>query len=389
MIRVVHSSPVWLAQTQTWVDTQVRFVPAGRVENHVVCERTENLDQFPVAHLHAFTAAGSLERLWDRALRRAGFRRHLGYLVRVAQRVNAAILHSHFGDVGWRDRGAARAAGCRHVVTFYGYDMSRLAGRPPWRERYRACLPEIDLVLCEGPFMAQRVQELGCPKERMRVHHLGIALEKFPYRPRAWRPGEPLKVLIAASFTEKKGIPDGLRALGALRREVPLEVTIIGDAHPGGAEHAREKERIIAEISRQGLGNCVRLTGGLPHAAMIEEAYRHHLFLSPSLTAADGDTEGGAPVSLLEMAASGMLIVSTRHCDIPEVVLDGVTGLLAEERDVAGLRDAMSRAIAEPQRWPEMLERGRRRVEAEFDARVQGERLAALYEGLVHGKTPA
>jgi hypothetical protein len=37
MIRVVHSSPVWLAQTQTWVDTQVRFVPAGRVENHVVC----------------------------------------------------------------------------------------------------------------------------------------------------------------------------------------------------------------------------------------------------------------------------------------------------------------------------------------------------------------
>ena len=64
---------------------------------------------------------------------------------------------------------------------------------------------------------------------------------------------------------------------------------------------------------------------------------KHDVFLAPSVTASNGDTEGGAPVAIIEMAASGMPIVSTRHCDIPSVVLDGVTGLLAAERDSEGL----------------------------------------------------
>ncbi len=69
--------------------------------------------------------------------------------------------------------------------------------------------------------------------------------------------------------------------------------------------------------------------GYQPHSTLFAEAYRHHIFLSPSVTASTGDTEGGAPVSLIEMAATGMLIVSTTHCDIPEVIKHGVTGLLA------------------------------------------------------------
>jgi colanic acid/amylovoran biosynthesis glycosyltransferase len=384
-IRVVHSNPIWLPQTQTWVHVQVSCVPSDRVENHVVCEHVENLDQFPVRHLHSFELATRVERLWDRSLRRLGLRPYLGFLVRVAKAVRADIIHSHFGDVGWRNIGAARAAGTRHVVTFYGYDMSSLPRQALWRERFLDLFDKVDLILCEGPHMARCVVDIGSPEAKVRVHHLGVRLERLPFRPRQWRPGEKLRVLIAATFTEKKGIPYALAALARLQREVDLEITVIGDARPEVEESRTQKEKILAVIAGQGLADKVRLLGYQPHETLIAEAYDHHVFLSPSVTAQDGATEGGAPVSIVEMAATGIFIVSTRHCDIPEVILDGETGFLADERDVIGLHDCLVRAVRGPEKWPAMLAAGRRHIEREFNAEVQGVRLSALYEGTVGG----
>ena len=384
MIRVVHSNPIWLPQTQTWVHTQVTCIPAAKVENHVVCERTENLDQFPVRHLHDFSKAGWIERTWDRGLRRIGLRRYPGYLVRVARRVGASIIHSHFGDVAWANLGAARAARCRHIATFYGYDMSYLPKTDFWRIRFKELFRRIDLVLCEGPHMARCIAKLGCPVTKIRVHHLGIVLQNLPFRPRRWTPGEKLRVLIAATFTEKKGIPYALEALAKLRGHVELEITVIGDARQESEESKRQKAQILSAIQTLGLANNVRLLGYRPHSTLIEEAYMHHIFLSPSVTAGDGSTEGGAPVSIIEMAATGMLIVSTRHCDIPEVIHDRKTGFLADERDVDGLVDCLLLAIHGPERWPQILANGRAHIEAEYNAETQGERLATHYEGVVN-----
>jgi colanic acid/amylovoran biosynthesis glycosyltransferase len=189
-------------------------------------------------------------------------------------------------------------------------------------------------------------------------------------------------VLIAATFTEKKGIPYALQALGRLQHEVDLEVTIVGGAREELAEGREQKKQILGVIEAEGLAARVRLLGFQPHARVVSEAYDHHLFLSPSVTAADGGTEGGAPVAIIEMAATGMLIVSSRHCDIPEVIADGRTGLLADERDVDELFGCLVHAIRHPDEWPAMLAAGRRHIEAEFNAQNQGLRLAALYEGI-------
>ena len=382
---VVHSTPVWLRQTQTWIHTQVGCTPSNRIESHVVCERVINLDQFPVQHLHRFAEAPTLERLYDRSLRKFGLRRHLGYLARVARQVGAGVIHSHFGDVGWADSGAAAAADTRHVVTFYGYDMSFLPRQPRWRERFEELFGNVDLVLCEGPHMARCIVEIGCPEHKIRVHHLGVRLDRLQFRPRQWRAGERLRVLIAATFTEKKGIPYALEALGQLRGHADLDITIIGDAQENDESRA-EKARILAAVDKHGLSRQVRMLGYQPHASMIGEAYQHHLFLAPSVTSRDGGTEGGAPVSLIEMAATGMFVVSCRHCDIPEVILDGRTGFLAAERDVDGLVDCLLRAVRQPHSWGEFLNRGRAHVESEFNAVVQGARLADIYERAAAGK---
>lgn len=379
---VIHGVRLWLKQTMTWIHSQVRYLPSS-VEAHIVCERVANLDQFGLPRIHCLWETSRARYLWELGLRKLGLRKHLGFLVEQALRNRAQLLHSHFGDVGWANIGAARRAGMRHVVTFYGYDVGNLPDRDPrWHGRYKALFESVDGVLCEGPHMAKSIAALGCPERKLRVHRLGVEVEKIAFRPRAWKPTEPLRVLIAASFQEKKGIPDAMEALGRLQYDLPLEVTVIGDASQERRSQA-EKGKILAALERHSLQGRVRMLGYRPHADLLEEAYRHHVFLSPSLTASDGDTEGGAPVTLIEMAATGMPLVSTRHCDIPEIVQHGVTGLLAGERDVKGLIEQLQWLVDHPERWSEMILQARRRVESEFNAQRQGEKLADIYRELV------
>ncbi len=379
VLPVVQSIPIWLGQTLTWVHNQVRHLPDD-VRASVVCDRTENLDQFPWNDLAVLSDDPFRAFLWK--LTRLP-QIHTALLQGCVEARGAKLVHSHFGPRGCQDLTAVRRTGVRHVVTFYGYDVDFVPRQhPSWRRRYQRLFRRVDRVLCEGPFMADSVAALGCPEEKIRVQRLGVDIGALEFRPRSYAPGEPLRILITASFREKKGIPDAFDALALLRPRVPLEVTVIGDA-TGEKRTQREKGAILAAIERSGLSRQTRLLGYQPHRVVIEEAYRHHIFLSPSLTPEDGDTEGGAPVSLIEMSATGMPIVSTRHCDIPQVVEHGAGGLLAEERDVAGLTAQLAWLVEHPERWREMGEQGRRHVEERFDVRTQASALAEIYRGLL------
>ncbi len=375
---VLQSVQSWLPQTETWLYTQVRFLPDDVVST-VACERSENLDQFPFPRLHCLTDRPKLAQFADRGMRKLGFRDYLEFVVAAGRRADARVLHSHFGIVGWRDIGIARRLNLAHAVTFYGVDVRYYPESDArWYARYKDMFASIDAVLCEGPFMGEAIVALGCPRDKLRVHHLGIDLTQIPFAPLAWEPGQSLRVLLSGSFREKKGFPDAIDALGRVQNDVALEITIIGDQH-GIPSTVIEKQRILDAIQRNGLGPKTRLLGYQPYRVVMEEARRHHVFLSPSVTASNGDTEGGAPVSLIEMSAAGLMIVSTSHCDIPGVVLHERTGLLAGEHDVEGLATHLRRLVADPARWGAMRAAGRAHIEAEFDARRQGERLAAIY----------
>lgn len=383
-IKVIHSHPIWLPQTQTWMYNQVRYLP-DQIENHIVCDRQANQDQFELPNIHALEQAPKWRYYLDKSLRKLQIRHHLGWLVEVAKRQEATILHSHFGHVGWADLKAAKQAGLKHLVTFYGWDVNYLPKSSRlWLTRYQELFASIDQVLCEGCHMAKCIVNLGCPADKIKVHHLGVNVEAIAFKPRVWSPAEPLRVLIAGAFREKKGIPYALEALAQLQQQVSLEITIIGDASTSDQGAQLQKQKILATIEKHNLQSQVRMLGYQSYSVLFEEAYKHHLFLSPSVTASDGDTEGGAPVSLIEMAATGMPIVSTNHCDIPEVILHGVSGLLAEERDVAGLVNHLQQLVNNPRQWHDFVQAGRRHIEAEYDAQIQGVRLAKTYLDLNH-----
>jgi colanic acid/amylovoran biosynthesis glycosyltransferase len=385
-VRVLHSHPVWLPQTMTWLYYQIKYLP-GEVDNRIVCEETQNLDQFDLPNIHCLGSRGLWGRVRRWRIRGLKCLAQVLWLWQNCRQFRPHIIHSHFGNVGYFNSWVLRMMPVKHVVTFYGADVNMFPTQDPrWRRRYRSLFASADLFLCEGPHMGQCLAQLGCSKNKVRVHHLGVEVDKIPFRPREWRKSEPLRVLIASTFREKKGIPYAIEALGRVQHEVALEITVIGDATEEPRSLA-EKNSILKSVERFGLQRRVRFLGFQPHRVLMEEAYRSHIFVAPSVTGSDGDTEGGAPVSLIEMAASGMPIVSTKHCDIPEVLPEGTAALLVAERSATALAGALKSLT---DHWPEIsacLPKTRSYIEQAYSANKQGIALGKVYR-MVAGLEP-
>lgn len=376
-LHVAHRVAAWLPLTETWINSQIANLPP-EIISWIFCEKTLNSRHFPTVPTFDLSKHPA-DRLIRKLGRAAGFRSGFISERRALRSSGIQLLHSHFGNVGWSSIPLQKSLDCPHVVTFYGFDVNQLPSRNArWRHRYLELFASVDAALCEGPHMAECLRMLGAPAEKVRVHRLGIGLDRIPFRPRAWLQRSELRVLMAASFREKKGLTYGIEALKQVALEQNVHLTLIGDASSDAISQA-EKRRIDACLGSLPRRMTVTRLGYVGHQRLHEEAAKCDIFLSPSVTARDGDTEGGAPVALIEMAASGMPIVSTRHCDIPGTVIDGETSLLAPERDVQALVEGIEWWTRAPDQWLYRLNRQYEHVCAHFDAKRQGMALADIY----------
>jgi colanic acid/amylovoran biosynthesis glycosyltransferase len=260
------------------------------------------------------------------------------------------------------------------VVALRGSDFSRYLVRRG-NQVYGRVFEEADLFLPVCGAFAARLRLLGCPGGKIVVHHTGINLSRFPYRPRA-RPARELRLVTVGRLVEKKGITYSLQAVRRLC-DSGLEVSyeIVGDGPL--------RQQLERESGLLGLFSRVRFRGWQTHTQVQEALDRADVLLAPCITAADGDEEG-IPNVLREGMATGLPVISTWHSGIPELIEDGRTGFLVPERDTESLV-ARVRTLAErPEAWPPLVAAGRARVEQD---EIQGlnNRLVLLLGDLLAG----
>jgi colanic acid/amylovoran biosynthesis glycosyltransferase len=371
-VTVAHLVTPYLFPTGSWIHHQIAH--ARRTRPVVLTHALEHPERFPVREIHLLPA---LLHPWERPLARLlwAWGRYAPWPYRrLAARARLDVAHAHMGWEAARAAPAVKSLGLPLVVSFYGSDVSALPRRWYWRRLYRRLFRLADRYVVEGPHLGRSLAALGCPAERIRVIHLGVDLDRIPERPQE-PPSPPLRLLMSCRLTEKKGVAYALRALARCRELPEWELEILGD----GPLRA-QLERLAGDL---GIAPRVRFRGSVPYETHLEALRRAHLFLAPSVTAADGDAEGGAPVSLIEAHAAGVPAVASRHCDIPEVVRDGTTGLLVPERDTDALAGAIQRLARDAGLRRRMGQAARRHVEAAFDVRRQVARLEDLYLELV------
>jgi glycosyltransferase involved in cell wall biosynthesis len=140
------------------------------------------------------------------------------------------------------------------------------------------------------------------------------------------------------------------------------------------------RDQLDNMVRAAGLAPRISFHGARPQDEIVHAYGRASLFVLAPVVLSDGDRDG-IPNVLVEAMASGVPVVSTRISGIPELIEDGVNGLLVAPGDAAGLAEAITRLLSDPELASRLAVAGRRTVEREFDLGVNSRRVADLLVG--------
>jgi colanic acid/amylovoran biosynthesis glycosyltransferase len=326
-------------------------------DNHVFTTRTENLDIFPMRNLTVVKSESEYPGLAGKA------------------GINLAL--SHFGPSGLLGMQVGLMNDIPSATIFHGYDVSMLLHSPRWVEQYQTLFQFGSHCICISEVGRQRLINIGCRPDRVSVVHLGVDVSDFSpsEQNHVGNTAREVRLLIVSRLAEKKGISYAMTALQrALERVPELKLRIVGDGE--------EREKLEALRHELGLEQHVLFLGAMDNAVLRNEMLGCHIYLQPSITAQDGDQEG-IPVALMEALACGRPAIASRHSGIPELILDGRTGLLVEERDAEGLAAAIVRMVDNPDLARSIARAGRAWVEREFNLHTQATRFTRLLSDIM------
>jgi len=339
-MRIIHFVENYLQVTETFIYNYI-CKSAESAEVAIVTFDKMNEEQFPLparVRIHVLPkdpafARKDITRLHWLPLRRFfGVRIWYGDLKHIIRDFQPDVVHCHFGTTG-----VLFTDFCRHekiripfVTNFYGYDASEL----PQRDKvYAAGLTRLwedtALALAEGPAMGLRLEKLGAPRAKIALSPIIVDGRKYPTRqqPPAGKQG-PVRFLLIGRFVEKKGFHLFLEALGRVKKELPdFRVIMIGSG-PMQADYQ-------TILDRYGFADKVSFEGFKKLSECMDYMLEADVLVQSSVTAANGDSEGGAPTILIEAQIIGIPIIASTHADIPFVM--GYDDFLAKEGDLADL----------------------------------------------------
>ncbi len=287
------------------------------------------------------------------------------------------VLIAHFGGNGLRLAHSRRLRILRRpfVTVFHGYDVAlplkqgRLARYRPLFGSGQQCLPVSD-------YFRRLLIAAGAKPEYTNVMRMGVDCVAIPYAPKPAR-DDHVRIVTVGRLVEKKGIEFAIRGLGLLaarRPDLAWAYDIIG----GGPL----LESLRALASECGVAARIHFLGPQPHSMVKEKLGMADAFLLPSVSAENGDMEG-IPVALMEAMAAGLPVISSQHSGIPELIEDGISGLLAPERDAQGLSDKLEWLFDHPQDIPQLALAARRKVEESFNQTRLDDAMAAMLHRIV------
>jgi colanic acid/amylovoran biosynthesis glycosyltransferase len=210
-------------------------------------------------------------------------------------------------------------------------------------------------------------------RRKLAVIHCGVDTRFFHPAESAVEQG-PLSILCVGKLHEVKGQTHLLEACRLLAEAgIDLVCTLVGDGP--------DRQALTKQVAESGLDGRVAIVGERDRvqiAALLSSAQVH---VAPSVPTRSGKREG-IPVVLMEAMSAGLPVVASRLSGIPELVEDGVSGLLVPPGDAAALADALRRLNDDPSLRRRLGSAGREKVLEEFDVRRNAAELVRRFQSV-------
>lgn len=353
-MRVVYLADAPYIHTRRWVR---HFVERGW-EAHVISFRPAEIEGATVHYIDGYEAIGKA--------------RYLLHARRVRALIHALrpdLLHAlHLTSYGF----LAGLSGFQpSIVSVWGTDVLEAPSLTPmhrWITRH--ALGRAGAVTATGLRLAEATAPYMPTGKAVTVVPYGVDLDRFV--PAAREHGSVLTIGAASRLSPEKGFGHLLRAVASLRDQgTTLNVVLAGD---GPAR--RGLERLAAELL---LSDRVEFLGEIAHEDVPAMLRRLDMFAMPS-------TWEGFGVSAIEASAMELPVIASNIHGIPDVVLDGETGILVPAADSRALATAVSRLVADASLRAKMGAAGRAYVERNYNWTENAALMEGLYEAAVRGR---
>jgi glycosyltransferase involved in cell wall biosynthesis len=296
------------------------------------------------------------------------------FFAREMEAMGVEHIHAHFVWLGGLAAGTiAKLLDIPFTLHAHAFDIFQRN-----QENVRRELESATQVITISSYHRAYITKL-CPAldpEKVRIVHLGVDTERF-------RPPDnveariPVRILCIGRLIEKKGqqvLVDACKELA--ERGIDFRCQIVGEG-PLRAE-------LESRITRYGLQDRVTLAGALTQESVLKLNQESDIFALPAVVARSGDQDG-MPVVLLEAMACGLPVVTTPIAGIPDLVQDGVNGLLVGQRDVTGLADALQRLAEDAGLRVRLGQAARQTILQEFQIQHNASKLVRIFEEIVDG----
>jgi len=293
------------------------------------------------------------------------------------------IVHAHGFKAGFIGRLAVRTAGGGlgpFIVTAHNHVLTRTDTPAAARWRYRTVERSLERYVTRYIAVSESIaRELldayNLPAEKVAVVRNGVDVTPFlaeqdcaSARVSLGVPADVPVVGLAARFSAQKGLRDLVAATPELIRRVPGVRVVIGGSGPLESE-------LRSQAMALGVTDAVVWPGHVLNMPRFLSAL--DVFVSPATTEAFG-------IALIEAAAAGVPTVATRVGGVPEVILDGETGLLVAPHDPTALAGAVAGLLDDRRTAVKLAEHARRRAIMEYSPDSMVEGTLAVYADALH-----
>ncbi|MDW3208239.1 MAG: glycosyltransferase [Reichenbachiella sp.] len=374
---LVYPGLKYLPRSCTFIYRQLlgvseQFIP------HVIYSHEENMDIFPLKTV-VKRKRPLIEKVKNRLFSESGW--NISYLSCYEEKFiedyikknNIKLIHAHFGHHGIKMLPIARKLNIPLIVTLHGMDITVYTKNKAYVKALGK-LAEYALIICVSKNIQRRLSLLSIKPNKDILHYIGIPIEKFSYVKRTplkikMERGDKIVFCQVSRLEEKKGIKYSLLAFAEVLKFYPnSEYRIAGD---GTLLSELRKFTKTLQISHK-----VKFLGSVTSDEVVELFAKSDVFLHHSITAKNGDQEG-LPTVIGEAMSTGLIVLSTNHSGIPDLIRDGQDGFLVDEKDVDTYVERLKSALNLSDFSMNVV--AKERVDDFFNLKKQNQLLSEIY----------
>lgn len=372
--RILHIVDQWLPDTMNWLDALLQS-SSTKCEHLIFCEY--RIHEGP-DHWEFIMKQRQLDypiTKWQRLIKYFKRQEFADTLKQFAKEGNVDLIHIHFGHMATRYYRELMETGKPLLISLYGFDYEYLVhAHPRILETYLKLASVGASFIVEGQYSKSLLMKYGITATQIHIVHL---LFRRNEHINCIRYRGPVRLLQVATYTEKK---NQLGLLEALQ-----------DRHAGkfvvkffGENKDKQYTQELMKLQKIRNKHSILIGKKISFEDYLKQMRTSHFTIQWSKRSKNFDTEGGCPVFIKDSLSLACPVISSRHCDIPDIIVHRYNGFLTEEQDLYNLSELLDEILLiSPLDYLKLQRNALQSVNQNIEGNLCGSELIGIYKRMV------